>query len=101
MPGGRENAAIGDGSFAAGCRAKATNDGTFVWADKYPADFNSTATNQFLIRATNGVGVNVNNPDPGGVSIASQGTALELRRGSIRVTGAGLNSSRPAPLANW
>lgn len=53
----------GIASIAAGTRAQATNDGTFVWADRQAAQFGSTTTNQFLIRAQNGVGINT--PDPG------------------------------------
>lgn len=62
VPGGRSNDALGDFSFAAGRRAKANHDGTFVWADSGFAEFASTAANQFLIRADGGVGVNTNAP---------------------------------------
>jgi hypothetical protein len=62
VPGGDQNVA-GTNSFAAGHRAKATNTGTFVWADSTNADFASTGNNQFLIRASGGVGIGVNNPD--------------------------------------
>lgn len=64
--GGFDNKAAGDNSFAAGRRARATHEGAFVWSDATAialADsFNSTASNQFLIRATGGVGINKNNP---------------------------------------
>jgi hypothetical protein len=46
-----------------GHRAQATNDGTFVWADSEDADFTSTGTNQFLIRASGGVGINTTSPE--------------------------------------
>jgi hypothetical protein len=52
--GGRSNYAGGDYSFAAGRRAKAYNHGSFVWADSTDADFSSSNTNQFRVRATNG-----------------------------------------------
>ncbi|MFM8886533.1 MAG: hypothetical protein ACKOKC_08985, partial [Chthoniobacterales bacterium] len=68
IPGGRDNAA-GKYAFAAGRRAKSTNDGAFVWADSTDADFGSTANNQFLIRAQNGVGINTNNPGPNALSV--------------------------------
>ncbi len=55
VPGGVYNVAAGAYSFAAGQRAKATNDGTFVWADSQAADFSSTTTNQFNVRANGGV----------------------------------------------
>jgi len=63
IPGGRQNA-IGsfvDYAFAAGRRAKANHDGAFVWADSTNADFVSQDSDQFLIRASNGVGINVSN----------------------------------------
>jgi len=66
VPGGRQNFADGDYSFAAGRRAQANHAGTFVWADTGDAilgtDFVSTAPNQFLIRASGGVGIGTNNP---------------------------------------
>ncbi len=62
VPGGDSNSASGSWSFAAGRRAKAINNGAFVWADSQDAEFSSTAANQFLIRAAGGVGINKNNP---------------------------------------
>jgi hypothetical protein len=62
VPGGDLNWAGGINSFAAGHRAKANNDGTFVWADTTDADFGSTGNNQFLIRASGGVGIGTANP---------------------------------------
>jgi hypothetical protein len=62
VPGGQDNRAGSDYSFAAGRRAKADHTGTFVWADSQNADFRSTDTNQFLIRASGGVGIGTNNP---------------------------------------
>jgi trimeric autotransporter adhesin len=55
IPGGIENAVNGDFGFAAGCRAKANHIGAFVWADSTEADFASTSSNQFAIRAGGGV----------------------------------------------
>lgn len=49
-------------AFAAGRQAKANHQGTFVWGDSTDAEFASTRTNQFLIRAGGGVGINTNNP---------------------------------------
>ncbi|MHC4591356.1 MAG: beta strand repeat-containing protein, partial [Planctomycetota bacterium] len=64
VPGGAENTAGGDFSFAAGFRAKvdAAHHGTFIWADFTDADFASTGQDQFLIRATGGVGIGTNSP---------------------------------------
>jgi hypothetical protein len=61
IPGGSDNRATLY-SFAAGRQAKANHAGTFVWADVNAVDFASTGINQFLIRATSGVGINKNNP---------------------------------------
>jgi hypothetical protein len=58
VPGGVFNLAGGRYSFAAGFRARALHDGTFVWGDDSQAvDFTSTAANQFLVRARGGVGI--------------------------------------------
>jgi len=62
VPGGRANKALGDYSFAAGRRAKANHSGAFVWSDSTNADFASTAANQFLIRASGGVGIGTASP---------------------------------------
>jgi hypothetical protein len=62
VPGGAFNTASGDYSFAAGRRAGANHDGTFVWADSTDADFDSIGTDQFLIRAAGGVGIGTNAP---------------------------------------
>jgi hypothetical protein len=84
IPGGLTNTASGSTSFAAGNRAKAVNDGAFVWADSQNADFASTANNQFAVRAENGV------------MIQGTATTLDLRGdGAIRVAGAGVGSAGP------
>jgi hypothetical protein len=57
VPGGVGNTAAGDHSFAAGRRAKALHNGSFVWADATDADFSTDAANQFLVRAGGGVKV--------------------------------------------
>jgi hypothetical protein len=77
VPGGIANEAAGVNSFAAGQRAKANHDGTFVWGDQISADFTSTGANQFLIRAVGGVGIGRNAPThqldvQGGVRIRPQ-----------------------------
>ena len=58
--GGQLNKAGADFTMAAGRRAKANHTGSFVWADSPSlagADFASTSSNQFLIRAGGGVGI--------------------------------------------
>jgi hypothetical protein len=62
IPGGRKNETNGRFSLAAGYRAKALHNGSFVWADSNAADFASTNPNQFLVRAQGGVGIGLNNP---------------------------------------
>ncbi len=57
------NFASGDYSFAAGRRAKAYYDGDFIWADSTDADFGATAADQFLVRASGGVGLGTNAPN--------------------------------------
>lgn len=62
IPGGQQNTAEGDNSFAAGQQAHANHLGTFVWADGTNTDFESTGENQFLIRAAGGVGIGTTSP---------------------------------------
>ncbi len=76
IPGGRSNQAGGPYSFAAGNYAIVRDAtmagtpngdiGTFVWSDSTATStskFTSTGPNQFLIRATGGVGIGTNNPN--------------------------------------
>jgi hypothetical protein len=58
IPGGRANRAAGDFSFAAGRRAKATHQGSFVWGDSEDEDFASELNDQFRVRARGGMKVN-------------------------------------------
>jgi hypothetical protein len=55
-----------------GHKAHALHHGSFVWADYNPAldYFATTETNQFLIRALKGVGINTNNPGTNGLKVA-------------------------------
>lgn len=62
VPGGEDNSALGSHSLAVGRRAKAGHAGTFVWADDAAADFGSSSSNQFLIRASGGTGIGTTNP---------------------------------------
>ena len=62
VAGGANNTAAGSFSFAAGQQAQALYVGDFVWADSQNATFASTAINQFLIRAGNGVGIGTTSP---------------------------------------
>jgi hypothetical protein len=90
VPGGFANEAAGTNSFAAGSQAVASNTGTFVWSDMSSTnDFISTADNQFLIRATGGVGINTNNPGSNALLVngsAQIATNLTVG-GNLSVTG--------------
>ena len=91
VPGGYNNKAQGRGSFAVGYRAKADDDGAFVWADCTEADFASTGANQFLIRASGGVGIGTDNPaeqlSVGGVIQSTTG-GFKFPDGSVQTTAA-------------
>ncbi len=58
--GGISNTASGVVSFAAGTRAKATLDGSFVWGDNTDADLASPAVNSFTVRASGGIWLGTN-----------------------------------------
>ena len=62
VPGGSGNLAAGNYSFAAGQQAQANHHGTFVWSDNIAGIFASSAVNQFLIRASGGVGIGTTSP---------------------------------------
>jgi len=74
VPGGANNSAEGDYSFAAGRRAKASHHGSFVWADSTDADFFSERYDQFRVRANGGARFDVNNDE--WVEIYDDGTNL-------------------------
>jgi hypothetical protein len=61
IPGGVSNAVNRPFGFAAGRRATANHNGAFVW-NASANGLTSTASNQFLIGASGGVGINTNNP---------------------------------------
>jgi hypothetical protein len=85
VPGGANNRADGDYTVAFGYRARADHRGSLVWGDYTEADFGSTGDNQFLIRATGGVGIGTN--DPQGAALRVAGT---IRADSYIGNGAGL-----------
>ncbi len=64
VPGGEDNQARGTHSLAAGYKARAKHNGTFVWSDRSLTNDSlvSTTSNQFLIRASGGVGIGTNAP---------------------------------------
>lgn len=93
VPGGYQNNASGSYSFAAGMMAKANHQGSFVWSDSTGSAFSSTANNQFLIRASGGVGIGTNAPTGG----------LEINTGlynGLRVTTTASNGNGVYSIAN-
>jgi hypothetical protein len=72
VPGGYLNAALGPFSLAAGNRAKANHAGAFVWGDSTTADIASSADNQFIVRASGGVGINTNSTTGNGLTVNGQ-----------------------------
>ncbi len=103
IPGGYQNSAT-NYALAAGNRAKANHSGAFVWADSQPADFASTASDQFIVRATNGVGINTNNPQAAlhvagtikADNISGAGTGLTALNGGALLD-ASISSNKLAP----
>lgn len=67
---GLSSGAAGSGCASVAASGDANGDeGTFVWTDFQPGDFVSTGPNQFLIRSTNGFGLNTNIPTPSHLTI--------------------------------
>jgi hypothetical protein len=87
VPGGHLNQAAGDYSFAAGRRAQARNAGSFVWADSTDTDFSSTGANQFLIRASGGVGIGTSNPGGAMLNVTGQVRATAFQGDGSGLTG--------------
>jgi hypothetical protein len=73
VAGGSANTASGAYSFAAGRRAKANHQGALVWGDSTDADVASSATNQFIARASGGVKFYSNSGLTAGVTLAAGG----------------------------
>ncbi len=62
----------GDGTCTSNSGDTDGDEGTFVWADTQTADFVSSGSNQFLIRAQGGMAINSTNP--GGNTLRVNGT---------------------------
>ena len=65
VPGGFYNTASGMYSFAAGNRANAFREGSFVWADSQNSAYNDHGINTFNVRAQNGAFVDANTAGQG------------------------------------
>ncbi len=77
IAGGVGNIAGGSYSFAAGRNAQATNNGAFVWSDGTGTTTSSTATNQFVARASGGF-VFYSGTGSGGAQLAAGATAWSV-----------------------
>jgi hypothetical protein len=93
VAGGRDNTASASDSFAAGRQAKATHQGSFVWADSTEANFASQGPDQFLIRAAGGARLVT------GTTFGSTAAALQVEHSktsgesALFVTNSGMNSA--------
>ena len=81
VPGGAGNRAGGAYSLAAGRRAQAGYDGSFVWADSTDADFAASAPDQFAVRAGGGVSMTLSG---GGWSLLPDSLAPAIVGGTAR-----------------
>jgi hypothetical protein len=100
IPGGWYCVTYAPYSFAAGRRAKARHDGAFVWGDSQDADMDSTGANQFLIRASGGVGINTNNPGNATLYVRGGLTNVAICGGTLAPVGAAtFESNRPVSAA--
>ena len=84
IPGGYENVAGGDYSFAAGQQAQALHQGAFVWADSQITPFASTTTDEFNIRAQNGVRIQADK----GIHLTGADRSLIVRDWDVFATNA-------------
>jgi hypothetical protein len=73
IPGGYVNSAAGTYSFAAGARASAANEGSFVWSDGSDGDaiLTSSRAYQFLARASGGFTLYTNAASTVGAQLAA------------------------------
>jgi trimeric autotransporter adhesin len=87
IPGGYVNSAAGTYSFAAGARASAAQNGTFVWSDGSDGDtiLTSTQAYQFLARASGGFTLYTNAASTVGAQLAAgSGTWASLSDRNVK-----------------
>ena len=85
VPGGINNSAAGEFSFAAGRRAKAANDGSFVWGDNTDFDVTSPGNNTFTVRAAGGTAFFSSGDQSTGVFLPAGGGAwLDLSDRNVK-----------------
>ena len=86
---GESTTASGNYSVAAGFYSQANNQGDFVWADSTSTTpFASTANDQFLVRASGGVGINTNNPNGAALAVNGVVKAVSSSTEAFEVGGA-------------
>jgi len=73
VPGGLGNTASGQGSLAAGTRASAVHQGSFVWGDSASTEVFSDRSNQFKVRASGGMVLETESSglNPAGLKVTS------------------------------
>jgi len=108
VPGGSYNTAQAAYTFAAGTRAKANHVGAFVWGDSTWADIASTASDQFIVRASGGARFYSSSALTTGVTLAAGGgswSSISDRNTKERfaaVDGGGLLARLSAmPILTW
>ncbi len=82
VPGGSANVASGDYSLAAGHKATASHQGSFVWADSQDAYFYSRTTNTFDIRAQNGAWISADSTSYPGAYVINNGIGTSTGEGT-------------------
>jgi hypothetical protein len=75
VPGGIANKAAGNYSFVAGRRAKANNQGCFVWGDATDANVSASVDNRWVARCSGGVYFYTNSSLSSGVYVAAGGNS--------------------------
>ncbi len=72
-------------SAALGVLANPIHNNVFIWSDGYGGLFRSTATNQFLIRASGGVGINTNNPGTNALAVRGNADFTSASLGGVNL----------------
>ncbi|HEX7318884.1 MAG TPA: tail fiber domain-containing protein [bacterium] len=108
VPGGIANKAAGNYSFAAGRRAKANNQGCFVWGDATDADVAANVDNRWVARCSGGVYFYTNSSLSSGVYVAAGGNSWSavsdrnMKENFEPVDGAVvLNKLSQMPITTW
>ena len=102
IPGGANNSASGQYSFAAGQQAYASYQGDFIGPDDSTSSaFSSTGSNQFLIRAQGGVGIDINNPAGASLNVQGGQTGTFANATVIVSNTNSTSTASPALRVNW